>query len=312
MSFQNRLSDIKSLKVQGATNVAVSGINALIDFSNNLHTNSNRKYLSEISKASKKISEVRATEPMLRNFLHYVLLGLNDSGISDVKRLKLLTKQLSSNVMQLKTEAKKKIIDIGKNEVPKNSVVYTHCHSSTVTSILIAAKKSGKKFSVLNTETRPMFQGRLTAQELSKAKINVIHYVDSAMKLAIRKADAVFLGADSISSLGVENKIGSGLVCELAKNYDVPVFICAHSFKINALSILGKEDIIEQRPSSEVWPKAPKGVMVENPAFERIEPEHITAVISDLGVYRLSSFIEEAKKNYPWMFTFLNSKGDKR
>jgi len=73
---------------------------------------------------------------------------------------------------------------------------------------------------------------------------------------------------------------------------------------------LGREDVIEQRPASEIWEKAPKGIKVENPAFENIEPENITAIISELGVYRLASFIQEAKRNYPWMF--LNSKGYER
>lgn len=308
MPFEKRLSDIKSLKVQGATNVAVAGINALIDFSEHSKAKNSKQYLSEVSKAAARISSVRATEPMLRNFLNYILLELNDSGLSDVKRLKLLAKQLSSKILKIKEEAKKELVLIGKNEIKGNSRIYTHCHSSTVTSILIAAKKSGKKFSVLNTETRPRLQGRLAAQEFSKAGIKVTHYVDSAMRLAIKQADAVFLGADSISALGVENKIGSGLVCEVAKHYDIPVFICAHSFKINALSIIGKEDEIENRAASEVWPKAPKNVKVENPAFEKIEPEHITAIISELGVQGLPSFIEEAKQRYPWMFTILNSK----
>lgn len=312
MSFEKRLSDIRSLKVQGATNVAVAGVNALKEFSNSLKTNNSKQYLSQLSKAAAKVANVRQTEPMLRNFLNYVILGLKDSALKDVKRLKLLTKQLSDTVIGLKSDAKKKMIEFGKNEVPNKSVVYTHCHSSSVTAILLAAKKSGKRFSVINTETRPRYQGRITAMELSKAKIPLTHYVDSAMRLAIKKADAVFLGADSISALGVDNKIGSGLACELAMRYDVPVFICAHSFKINAESVLGKEDLIEQRHVSEVWPKAPRNVKIENPSFEKIEPENITAIISELGVHRLSSFIEEAKKNYPWMFTVLNSKGYER
>lgn len=312
MSFEKRLLDIKSLKVQGATNVAVYGVKALVEFSNSIKSKNPKQYLSKLSKAAAKVSSVRSTEPMLRNFLNYIMLNLEDSGIKDINRLKKLAKQLALIVIQMKSGAKSKMVAYGSNEVPNNSVIYTHCHSSSITSILINANKSGKKFSVINTETRPRFQGRITASELSKAGIKVTHYVDSAMRIAIRKSDAVFLGADSISNLGVENKIGSGLVCALAKEYGIPVFICAHSFKINSSSVIGKEEVIEQRGASEVWPKAPKGVKIENPAFERIEPENITAVISELGVNSLPAFIEEAKQNYQWMFMILNSKGDKR
>lgn len=312
MSFEKRLSDIRSLKVQGATNVAVAGVNALNEFSKEIKTNDAKSYLSQLSKAAERVSDVRSTEPMLRNFINYIQTGVNDSGITDVKRLKLLVSQLSSKAIKMKSEAKSRMVLYGRNEILAGSVIYTHCHSSSVTSILIGAKKLGKKFSVINTETRPRLQGRITAAELSKAGIEVTHYVDSAMRIAIKKSDAVFLGADSISNLGVENKIGSGLACLLAKEYGIPVFVCAHSFKINPLSLIGKEEIIEQRDPSEVWPKAPKKIKVENPAFERIEPENITAIISEFGISSLSVFIEQAKSSHPWMFSILNSKGDKR
>jgi len=310
MSFSDRVKAIESLKVQGATNVAVSGLKALVEFSERIGNADSRQYISRLSYAASTIGNIRATEPMLRNFLNYVIISLKDSGLDDTKRLKLLTRQLVKSVLKMKDYAKSQIIEYGKNEIKNNSVIYTHCHSSSVTAVLIAAKKSGKSFSVINTETRPRYQGRMTAAELAKAGIRVTHYVDSGMREAIRKSDAVFLGADSISALGVYNKIGSGMVCAIAKEYGIPVFICAHSFKINPLSFYGKEDLVEQRPKEEVWANAPKGVLIENPSFDHIEPEHVTAVISELGVNSLSSFIREAKITYPWMI--LNSKGFKR
>ena len=68
-----------------------------------------------------------------------------------------------------------------------------------------AWKKHRKKFEVYNTETRPLFQGRKTAQELRKAKIKVTTFVDAAARVALtreqetKKVDLVFFARNHSS-----------------------------------------------------------------------------------------------------------------
>ena len=69
-----------------------------------------------------------------------------------------------------------------------------------VMAILKKAKEQGKKFEVYNTETRPKFQGRITATELAKLGIPVTHYIDSAARLAIKQTDMMLIGCDAIDS----------------------------------------------------------------------------------------------------------------
>lgn len=64
---------------------------------------------------------------------------------------------------------------------------------------------------------------------------------------------------------------------------------------------MGFEEKIEVRDPKEVWEKAPKGVVIKNLAFELIDPELIEAIISELGVYKPASFIEEVRKIHPWI-----------
>ena len=40
----------------------------------------------------------------------------------------------------------------------------------------------------------------------------------------------------------------------------------------------------------------------DHPAFEKIDPQLITGIISELGIFMKKSFIEEIRRAYPFMF----------
>ena len=265
--------DIKSIKVQGAYHVAVTAVKAW-------------EKAKDKQAAAKKLAAARPTEPMLRNSIRYLEKFYHAEN--------LLTKLDSDQ---------RKIAAMGAEKIKNGMTVYTHCHSSTVNDILIQAKKQGKSFEVNATETRPFMQGRLTAQQLSSAKIPVTLFVDSAARLALKKADIMMIGADSISADGyVINKIGSELMADMANHYQVPIFICAHSWKFDPKTIFGFEEEIERRAAKEIWNRPPKGVKISNYVFEKVDPNKITAIISELGVFKPAAFVEEVRKSYRWMF----------
>jgi ribose 1,5-bisphosphate isomerase len=258
-TLQQVVADIKSLKIQGAQATSEAALRAW-------DAAKDKKLASKLLKAS------RPTEPMLFNAISAAEKG------ADPKKL----------IVKFHAD-KEKIYKFGASLIKNNSVIFTHCHSSTVTGILKEAKKQGKKFTVNNTETRPMYQGRLTASELAKAGIKVNHYVDSAAIKAMQKADLFLIGADWISPKGVANKIGTELFAEIAcKYYKIPIYCCSHSWKFSRDNIT-----IEQRPANEVWQNAPRGVLVYNPAFEIAEAQHIKSVISELGVLGFKDFVKK-------------------
>lgn len=271
--FNKICKDIKELKIQGATAVAKEGVKAL-------------RYKRDKSSVEKLLS-LRPTEPMLKNAVKFVLQDFDNNYQKALEHFE---------------KAEKQITEIGSREISSGIVIFTHCHSSTVTKVLIEAKRQGKKFEVYNTETRPLYQGRKTATELAKAKIPVTHFIDSAGRIALKKADIMIIGADAVISSGkVANKVGSEMFALVAKSYGVPVYCCTNSWKFDAKTILGYKEKIEERSPKEVWGKAPKGIKVSNLAFELISPDLIEAIISELGIYNPLSFVEEVKKKYPWI-----------
>ena len=179
-------------------------------------------------------------------------------------------------------------------------IVLTHCNAGslatvaygTALGVIRAAKESGKRLSVIATETRPVMQGsRLTAFELQHDGIDVSLIPDTAVghmmaKGAIRR---VIVGADRVLRTGhVFNKIGTYQVAILAKKHKVPFYVAAPLSTFDFESD-PQEVVIEERSVDEVVKVgkkrvAPKGVRVFNPAFDMTPPELITGIITERGV----------------------------
>ncbi|MCX8194348.1 MAG: translation initiation factor eIF-2B [Candidatus Pacearchaeota archaeon] len=273
--FNKICQEIRALKIQGAENVAKAAARALL--------------VRHDKEAVKKLISLRPTEPCLRNTIKFVLSHDNiQEGV--VKALEHFNC------------AEKKIAEIGSRLIKNNSTIFTHCHSNTVMNVLLKAKKKGKKFRVIATETRPLYQGRITASQLAKAKIPITLIVDSAARVALKEADMMFIGCDAITTTKIYNKIGSEMFAIIAKQLDIPVYVATNSWKFDVESIYGTEEKIEERSEKEIWSNAPKGVKILNPAFEKINPDLVTGIISELGIFMKKSFIEAIKDNYPFIF----------
>jgi ribose 1,5-bisphosphate isomerase len=298
--FVKTVSDIESLKIQGAENVAKEAAKSLryvMKACKDCDT-----LIMDLTEARKRLFATRPTEPCMRNTLNFVLWNIEKRS-GDAHQIANYVEGRIAKALELFSQAEDKITSYGAEKIKEGYAVYTHCHSSTVTRTIIAAWEQDRHIEAHNTETRPRFQGRLTAKELAAKGIPVSHYADSAMRFAIRNSDLVLLGADAITAEGVVvNKVGSGLVTEVAARMNIPVYICTNSWKFDPATITGAEEPIEKREDSEVWDKAPKGVKIQNFAFEQIEPQLITGIITELGIYKPKALANAIKKNYPWMF----------
>jgi ribose 1,5-bisphosphate isomerase len=215
------------------------------------------------------------------------------------KVLSLVEKKSYKEILEHFDSSQNKINLLVFKLIKNGDTIFTHCHSTNVSNALIYAKKHGKKFQVYNTETRPLFQGRRTANELRKAGIKVTMFVDSAIALAIEKenkndkiyANKIFIGADALLPNGIINKIGSGLIAELAHNHKIPFYIVADSWKFSR-----KKVPIEQRSLNEVWNNAPRDIKIKNPAFEFVSKKNISRIVTELGIMKYDKFVGKIRK----------------
>ena len=153
-------SDIKTIKIQGATNIARQGILVLKESIVKNKFEDNKDFEKFVLKACEKIKGARPTEPMLFNGLRYCSYVLKESINFDLKKIKKNVADAADFYLDLMINTSSRVIKNGVKIIKNNDTILTHCHSSSAVKTLILAKNSGKKFEVINTETRPLFQGR--------------------------------------------------------------------------------------------------------------------------------------------------------
>ncbi len=261
--FDKILQEIRDIKIQGATNVAKAGIKAFL--------------LSQTKESAKKILNQRPTEPFLQNAIYSLLKSKNP-------------KKTAQIYLDYNKEANEKITKFGVSLIKNNMNIFTHCHSSTVVNILKLAKKQGKKFTVFNTETEPLMQGKQTARELAKENINVIYLPDLAAEDALKKCQLFLFGADAYLDNAIVNKIGTNMLCEIAYLHKIPRYSCGISLKYT------KKIKIEQRPAKEVWDEHYKHIKIFNPAFSVLNSRFVTGVVSEFGILNFKKFIKKSKQ----------------
>lgn len=262
--FNEILQDIKDIKIQGARNIAKKALYAY--------------FLIPTKSSRKKLLSLRPTEPLLRNVLD---------------RAK---EESYDEIMKYFDNTQKKINQFVLKIIRNNDVIFTHCHSSTVSKALAYAKKKGKKFEVYATETRPLYQGRKTIIEMRKAGIKATFFIDSAAQVALtgkqetKKATKFFIGADALLKHGIVNKIGSSMFVNIAHENKIPVYIFAGSWKFTPGQVK-----MEQRSFKEIWKKAPPKIKIKNPAFSFVPKKHIKAIVSEFGILPYGKFLKKFK-----------------
>ncbi len=257
---------IRALEIQGANAIARAALAALA-------ADLDADRAADGAALAAALSGARPNEPMLRNLLARFLEVPVPPGGRRARAEELLCGL---------DEDERRIAATGAGLVRDGMSVFTHCHSSTAVAILLEAHRLGRRFRVLNTETRPRYQGRITARELAAAGVEVVHMVDAAAKRALDGADLFLFGADAVLGSGyLVNKVGTGLFCVVAARYGVPIYCATHTLKV----VRDRADeAVEQRDPKEVWPDAPAGVVVENPAFDKVSLQYVTAFVTERGL----------------------------
>ncbi len=292
MRLYKLLREIKRIKIQGASSVTIAGVKAFRDFALELKERSKVKFMVRLTHALEKIIYIRITEPALVNGIYYIIKDLKKE--DNVAKIKEKIEDRSNEYINLYKKSKEKAINYASKLVRSGMTILTHCHSSTVVEALIKARNK-KNFSVIATETRPLYQGRKTATELSKAGINVTLIVDSAVNYIMDEVSIVMVGNDALLNDKFANKIGTSTIAICAKEHGVKFYT------VGSLLKYCKDVEIEERNAKEVWKDAPANIKILNPAFDFTPYTKITSVVCEDGIINPFWVKVRVKELYPWI-----------
>ncbi len=180
-------------------------------------------------------------------------------------------------------------------------------YSSTILNQLIENKDYN--FEIFILESRPLLEGIRVAETLSSYfKTNLI--IDAAMGKFIDEIDLILIGVDSVLKDGsIINKIGTFPLAVLANEKNIDVYAVGDFFKYNLKDHHGKEVIIEEKPTKELYSEESQKELlkIHNYYFDITPTKYITGIISDLGILKMEEFLKLAKENLPieWYEDFL-------
>ncbi|MFA5049774.1 MAG: S-methyl-5-thioribose-1-phosphate isomerase [Candidatus Micrarchaeia archaeon] len=296
------ITDIKKIKIQGARNVARAVVTAIILQVKNSKAKTFDELYSELLIVSDLLASTRPTEPMMRNsikdVINFTVMQIS-SGNKSIDEVKKNIVEHSEKYLKKMEHDSQILADYGAKTIENGSLVITYCHSSTVTGILKKAFEIGTDFRVICCETRPKFQGRITAKELSSAGIDTTLVVDGASNVFMKKADLCLVGADAITSTGdLINKIGTSCLAQISRIHNVSFYCAAELYKYNPLTLYGNKEKIEQRSPKEIWETPPKKLKIENPAFDFTEARYINGYITEEGIISPTSFSSVATRHF--------------
>ncbi len=168
----------------------------------------------------------------------------------------------------------------GLDHSPRPTVA-TYSFSSTVSGALAAARP--RIASVLVAESRPEFEGRVTARLLAEAGVPVQYTTDAGLLGLLHSAGVFVVGADAVLSHAFVNKIGTRTACLAAREAAIPIFVLSDSTKFLPEELAAPFWRPTEGAAAEVWTRAPRGVTVRSPLFEHTELNHVR-VITESGI----------------------------
>lgn len=280
-TYQEVITAIKTMKVRGAPAIGISAAYAMA--------------LAEVQgenleQAGQDIKQARPTAINLFWAVDKVLKSVEQGNTAVDTAIQMEKDDISIN---------KKIGEYGNTVIDDGDTILTHCNAGalacagygTALGVIRAANEHDKNINVICDETRPVLQGaRLSVFEMQEENIPVRLIVDGAAGHMMQKGevDKVVIGADRVAKGGVANKIGSLMVALAAKRYNIPFYVAAPISTFDFENNIFDTKIEERNPEEVLVVNgkyiAREETRVENPAFDIVESNLITGIITEEGI----------------------------
>ncbi|KAG8901435.1 5'-3' exoribonuclease 2 [Tulasnella sp. 403] len=299
---------------------------------------------------SPQISYLVAARPMPTSsgnairYLKYEISILSiDLPEQDV-RLTLYTRQLwLTKVLQAKdflcekidmfireriTLADQVIQSFAMEKIHDGDVILVYARSSVIEKAILAAAHTGRRFSVVVIDSRPLLEGKRLLESLAAANIPTTYALLSSLSSMLPTITTVLLGAHSLHSNGsLYSRAGTAIVAMMAKAQGVPVLVCCETYKFSDAVLLDSFMKNELAPNDTSESRKPtvvtnRNLQTLNPLYDLTPHINITAVVTEVGLipptalqFKLEVFhlptthrTASADMGVPALFRFLQNK----
>lgn len=245
--------------------------------------------LGEFNEVGRLLFHVRPNMASIRNLIakaiYEVNVGWKERGKQE--NPSILREFAISKIEELIKNSEislRKVSDYGASLIRDLDAIATCSYSSTLCEVFKVAKKEGKKFSVLVSESRSggKSYGLFTAKKLIAYGIQVEVFPDYAINEHVRRAKKVFVGADSILPDGsLINGTPTYQLAQASRRLNLPFYVICETSKFEVLSYRGELEIEE--------------------GFDLVPSNLITAIVTEIGVIKPSEVLLIMKQMEEYM-----------
>lgn len=293
--YQSLIQIIREDHLSGASQLSRKAANVITLFSREAKAKTTQGYYQSLLNIGKELISAQPDIVPIFNLVNFILKVVEEQKKTlSLEELNHLVREKAEEFHRDSLKALEKIADIGETLISNDHTILTHSFSGAVFSILEKAKKNKKRFRVVVSESRPLFEGRNLAQQLGKLGVPVTLVIDSALGLYLIKADLVLVGADSISEKSFINKVGTHGLSLLAKEFGIPFYVVSERTKL--ISKKWRSHLQLHAYPGEVFSKRLKNVNIENPYFEEIPLSYCKKIIAPEGFLSPSGIPRVIKK----------------
>jgi eIF-2B alpha/beta/delta-like uncharacterized protein len=289
--IDDQIRAIREDRLSGAQELARKGAQLLITLGEGSKAVSGEEFRRELLITGQALIRAQPSMALLVNLVNRSLFAVEEEmGLEEAKRALATTAQRYADQLERSVE---RIAQVAFPLIPEGALVLTHSFSSAILATFLQAKQEGRKFAVLCTESRPQDEGRLLAEKLVQAEVETRLVVDGLAPSMAKGAELVLVGADSLSSEGLVNKIGTYALALAARAYKVPFYALCDTEKFLPLGYTLPEESLKD--PQEVWPDHPSGVKVINRYFDLTPLDYLTGVVTEEGVLSPSEVLATLK-----------------
>ncbi len=159
--------------------------------------------------------------------------------------------------------------------------IMLHSNSSALSSLfgMMAEKHIGAQ--VIQTESRPEYEGRVLAKQVAGYGFQVKLISDAAMGRFMPETDLALVGADQVHCNVFVNKTGTRALALLCREQGIPLYVLTDSRKFSGF-VLSSEDFDEpQKPARDLWETDNPLISPQNIWFETIPCQLVSGFITE-------------------------------
>ena len=297
--IRKRIDNIIADRVHGASWLAKEAVQTLGLLAEKSKATGVEGFLRDLKDVGRELIKARPSMASIANSVGHVVYATVERAHRkdiDLNSLKSFAACKVVEAVDYQVRAIASIAETASELIKRKATVMTYSYSSTVLKTLERCKD--REIKVIVTESRPLYEGRRTAEELSGFGIPVTLVVDAAVGHHMSEVEIALVGADTVTSDGsVVNKIGTKMVALAAKAEEVPFYAACETQKFEARAEFGRKIVVEEGSPMEVFDlEGFPNIEVRNFYFDTTPPDLVTGIVTEEGIFKPSQIANYSKR----------------